>query len=113
MNVSALARTLGENKGFFQAAHGSAPDIAGQGIANPIGTILSGALMIGWLGERHRDNVLTETAARIERAVGTVIEDPTLILKYLGGNATSARITDAVCEALVRQGSTMSRSPGW
>ncbi|WP_226579039.1 isocitrate/isopropylmalate dehydrogenase family protein [Acuticoccus sediminis] len=91
---------VGDDNGFFQAAHGSAPDIAGRGIANPIGTILSGGLMLTWLGERHRDNALIDAGARIDRAVGKVIRDPGLLPGDLGGTATSAAITDAVCEAL-------------
>ncbi|MCF3934566.1 isocitrate/isopropylmalate dehydrogenase family protein [Acuticoccus sp. M5D2P5] len=99
MGMSPTAE-VGDHNGFFQAAHGSAPDIAGQGIANPIGTILSGGLMLTWLGERHRDNALIDAGARIDRAVGKVIENPNLLPGDLGGTATSAKITDAVCEAL-------------
>ncbi len=46
---------LGDGNGFFQAAHGSAPTIAGKGIANPYGTILSAAAMLSWLADRHDD----------------------------------------------------------
>ncbi|MCE7029467.1 isocitrate/isopropylmalate dehydrogenase family protein [Jiella avicenniae] len=96
MGMSPTAE-IGAQNGFFQAAHGSAPDIAGQGIANPLGTILAGAMMLEWLGKRHRDNVLMDAAARIDRAVGKVIEDPAMLPGDLGGRATSAAITEAVC----------------
>ena len=46
---------IGESHGFFQASHGSAPTIVGKDLANPHGTILSAALMLRWLGERHGD----------------------------------------------------------
>ncbi len=51
---------LGEDIGLFQAAHGSAPDIAGKNIANPVGTVLSGALMLEWLGTRNDNNTLLD-----------------------------------------------------
>jgi 3-isopropylmalate dehydrogenase len=57
---------VGDNHAVFQPSHGTAPDIAGKGIANPIATILSAAMMLEWLG-------LTESAAMINRAVETVM----------------------------------------
>lgn len=99
MGMSPTAE-LGDDNGFFQAAHGSAPDIAGQGIANPLGTILSGGLMLSWLAERHRDNVLADCARRIEVAVGEVLQVPDLLPGDLGGKATTDRITAAVLERL-------------
>ena len=53
---------LGDHHGLFQGAHGSAPDIAGQNIASPLATILSGAFMLRWLGDRHADTSLTNRA---------------------------------------------------
>jgi 3-isopropylmalate dehydrogenase len=91
---------LGETHGFFQAAHGSAPDIAGQNAANPIGTILSGALMLRWLGDRHRDPDATRAAERIDRAVETVLTSGETLTRDLGGRATTAEVTAAVCRAL-------------
>ncbi len=70
---------LGDNNGFFQAAHGSAPDIAGQNVANPIGTILSGAMMLKWLGDRKGDATLNESSQRIERAVDAVMRDGSVL----------------------------------
>jgi hypothetical protein len=51
----AASAELGEHHGLFQGAHGSAPDIAGQDLASPVATILSGALMLRWLADRHGD----------------------------------------------------------
>ena len=56
---------LGDNNGFFQAAHGSAPTIAGKDIANPFGTILSAASMLEWLAQRHGDDRLRASARQI------------------------------------------------
>lgn len=91
---------LGDHHGFFQAAHGSAPDIAGQGIANPVGTILAGSLMLSWLGERKADPSLTQTAERINRAVGAVLSGGKSLTRDLGGRATMAEMTQAVCAAI-------------
>ena len=94
------AAELGDHHGFFQASHGSAPDIMGQGIANPLGTILAGSLMLKWLGERTQDQNLNQTAARIEQAVGSVLASGKTLTRDLGGRATTAELTKAVCEAL-------------
>jgi 3-isopropylmalate dehydrogenase len=58
---------VGDTHGLFQGAHGSAPDIAGQNLASPVATILSGAMMLRWLGERHGDAAMEEAAVRVER----------------------------------------------
>lgn len=91
---------VGANHGFFQAAHGSAPDIAGQGVANPIGTILASVLMLDWLGERHGDEELVARARRIEAAVAKVLADGRVIPPDLGGEAGTAEVTRAVVAAL-------------
>ncbi len=94
------AAELGDHHGFFQASHGSAPDIMGQGIANPLGTILAGSLMLTWLSERKADPDLSRIAGRIERAVETVLSSGKILTRDLGGRATTAEMTRAVCEAL-------------
>jgi 3-isopropylmalate dehydrogenase len=91
---------LGDEHGFFQAAHGSAPDIAGQNLANPIGTILSGALMLRWLGDRHGNPEVTRAAERIDRAVETLLISGETLTRDLGGRATTTEVTAAVCKAL-------------
>src|SRR3712207_1846560 len=63
----------GERVAMAQAVHGSAPDIAGRGIANPIGMIASVALLLRWLGERRGEAELTAMAGRIEQAVAATI----------------------------------------
>lgn len=91
---------IGDTYGYFQAAHGSAPDIAGQGIANPTGTILSGALMLDWLSEKHGDSYLAETAKRIERVTETLLADGKILTRDLGGTANTRDVVDAICAAL-------------
>lgn len=68
-----------------QAQHGSAPDIAGQGIANPTSLILSAAMLLDWLGRRRADAALREAAARIEAAVETILADPARRTRDVGG----------------------------
>ena len=78
---------------MFEPVHGSAPDIAGRGIANPIGQIWSGAMMLEHLG--HAD-----AARAVERAIESVLADPAALTPDMGGNATTralgARIAAAV-----------------
>lgn len=99
MGLSASAE-LGEHHGLFQGAHGSAPDIAGQNAASPLATILSGALMLRWLGERHADAALLQAAGRVEQAVETVLRDGLAVPRDLGGSARCTEITAAVCRQL-------------
>ncbi|KAJ1914018.1 hypothetical protein H4219_004964 [Mycoemilia scoparia] len=86
-------------KGLYEPIHGSAPDIAGQGIANPVGTILSAALLLRYsLGMEPEANA-------IEQAVRKVLDDDELNgynvrTKDLGGDATTASVGDAVIKAL-------------
>ncbi len=77
---------------YYEPVHGSAPDIAGRGIANPIGAILSAAMLLNDAG-------LTEQAARIERAVYRTLEEQIYPLD-LGGSALTAQVTDAIIERL-------------
>ena len=78
---------------LFEPVHGSAPDIAGQGIANPIGQIWAGAMMLEHLGE-------TEAAAAIVQAIEDVLSERTLRTRDLGGNAGTEATGKAVAEAL-------------
>jgi tartrate dehydrogenase/decarboxylase/D-malate dehydrogenase len=73
--------------------HGSAPDIAGQGIANPIGQIWSGAMMLEHLGE-------VEAAGAIVHAIEDVLAEKTLRTRDLGGNADTQACGKAVTDAI-------------
>jgi 3-isopropylmalate dehydrogenase len=85
--------SLGEKKaGLYEPIHGSAPDIAGKSLANPLGTILSVAMLL-----RHSLQ-LNEEAAMVEAAVDAVLEHGELT-RDLGGNATTHAVTRAVLEA--------------
>jgi 3-isopropylmalate dehydrogenase len=81
-----------------QASHGSAPDIAGKGIANPAGMILSAAMLLAWLAGERKDPAVGEAGQAVERAVSTVLEKGPRT-RDLGGTASTAEFT----AALVRQ----------
>ncbi len=87
----APSANVGERYAIFEPVHGSAPDIAGQGIANPTATMLTAAMMLDHLG-------LTEEARRIEAAVDRVLGEGPLT-RDLGGDATTDQFTDAVLAA--------------
>ncbi|RTL72098.1 MAG: tartrate dehydrogenase [Hyphomicrobiales bacterium] len=79
---------------MFEPIHGSAFDIMGKGIANPVGTFWSCVMMLEHLGE-------AKAAARLMRAIERVTADPSLHTPDLGGKATTAQVTAAVCNALL------------
>jgi isocitrate/isopropylmalate dehydrogenase len=83
-----------------QAQHGSAPDIAGQGIANPTSLILSAAMLLAWRGQRDRNARLIAAAARIKSAVDTVLADPARRTRDLGGALGTADFAAAVSAAI-------------
>ena len=87
---------LGDTYGLFQPSHGTAPTIAGQGIANPVATILSVALMLEWL-----DHPETLRGARfITDAVTRVLANPDHRTTDLGGKTTTTQMGNLVCQAL-------------
>ena len=86
---------IGDRHGMFQPCHGSAPDIAGQGKANPIATILSGALMLDWLAQQHGNDALARAAERLERAVDTALESGKVVpIEFGGRDGTTAIAAD-------------------
>jgi 3-isopropylmalate dehydrogenase len=87
----------GDGPGLFEPVHGSAPDIAGQGIANPLAMFLSVALLL-----RHGLGLENEAAA-VESAVDRALEQG-LRTRDLGGSASTAEATDAVLANLERAG---------
>jgi 3-isopropylmalate dehydrogenase len=84
----------------FQPCHGSAPDIAGQGIANPTAMILSGAMMLEWLGERHGEPRAQRAGALIRRAVDAAFATGRLVTPEHGGAAGTRAVAAAVGAAM-------------
>ena len=85
--------SFGDNIGIFEAAHGTAPDLVGQNRANPVALILSGAMMLDYLGE-------TSAAARIRDAVTVVIREGRTLTPDLGGSARTTAMTNVIIDNL-------------
>lgn len=92
----------GDRHGMFQGSHGSAPQIAGQDLANPIACILSGARMFAWLGMRNADDGLLAVAKRVEAATESVLAEGRYVTPDVGGSASGSACTDAICAALAQ-----------
>ena len=90
----------GDDHAIAQAAHGSAPDIAGQGIANPPALMVSVAMLLEWLGAGHGRDDLSAAAAAFNAAVDAVLADPANHTPDLGGSAKTADIGRAVADAI-------------
>ncbi|MBC9732805.1 isocitrate/isopropylmalate dehydrogenase family protein [Nocardioides marmotae] len=92
---------IGLDHAVFQPCHGTAPDLAGRGLANPVAALLSGAMMLDWLGQRHANTAARRAAAAIEDAVAhacrTGVRTPDL-----GGRASTSAVSDAVASAALR-----------
>ncbi len=95
--VGGLGLAPGANLGWeyamFEPVHGSAPDIAGKGLANPTAMILSAAMMLRHLGEEA-------AAARVERAIASVLGNRSAVTREMGGTAGTADVTAAVVSAM-------------
>ena len=89
---------------LFEPVHGSAPDIAGQGIANPVGAILAAAMMLEWLGEPHAARIV-ERGVEVALAAGDRTRD-------LGGTLGTAAFTERVIACLSPEGAADRRSAG-
>ena len=94
---------IGDKHGVFQPSHGSAPDIAGQGKANPTAMFLSAAMMLEWLGERHGLSACIDAAALIEGAVDRIFAQKRVLPFEFGGKDGTAGITRAVIDALAEK----------
>jgi isocitrate dehydrogenase (NAD+) len=86
---------IGDDCAVFEAVHGSAPDIAGRGLANPLAVIMSGVMMLNHLGK-------TDVADRIKNAYDAVLatEDPNLRTPDIGGSGTTEAFTTAILERI-------------
>jgi 3-isopropylmalate dehydrogenase len=91
---------IGDEHAVFQPCHGTAPDIVGQGKANPTAMILSAAMMLEWLGDKHSLKSAHQAAALIEAAVSKAYVDRKLKPFELGGPDGTAAITKAVLDAM-------------
>ena len=85
----APAANIGSRTSMFEAVHGSAPDIAGKGLANPCALMLAAAMMLDHLDQ-------PEVAKRVRTALHSTLSDPASSTRDLGGSATTAQFTSSV-----------------
>jgi 3-isopropylmalate dehydrogenase len=90
----------GPRHAMAQAAHGSAPDVAGRGVANPVGMIESTSMLLRWLGGRRHDDALVAASTSIDRAIAQVLEQG-VQTPDLGGTAGTDDVTDAMVRAIL------------
>ena len=95
---------IGEEAAVFQPSHGTAPDIAGKGVANPVATILSAGMMLRWLGHRHRDRQALAAAERVDGAVEEVLADPKAGTPDIGGAMTTGELGREIAAAAAGAG---------
>ncbi len=91
---------IGLDHAVFQPCHGSAPDIAGRGVANPLAMILSAAMMLDWLGIRHDVAAMCTDGTRLREAVEDVIAGGNALTRDLGGRTDTEGAARAVANAL-------------
>ncbi|MBI2562096.1 MAG: hypothetical protein HYW08_06850 [candidate division NC10 bacterium] len=84
---------MGEEYAVFEAVHGSAPDIAGKGIANPLAITMSGGMMLKHLGEE-------KAAQALDEAIQAVLKQGRTVTRDLGGAATTREMADAIMDHL-------------
>ena len=91
---------IGEDNALFQPSHGTAPQIAGKNVANPLATILSAAMMLDWLGDTRNDSVCLDAAVALEAAVEKVIAEQQIRTPDMGGTASTTEVAGAVADAI-------------
>jgi isocitrate/isopropylmalate dehydrogenase len=90
---------IGDEDAVFEAVHGSAPDIAGKNLANPLALLMSGAMMLNHLGEKRQDPEAQRAAARIKNAYNKALEEGAKT-RDLGGQLGTSEFADAVIARL-------------
>ncbi len=96
----AAALNAGDNRAFAEATHGSAPDIAGRNIANPISLILSIGMLLEWMGEKRGDDRLKSAGRGIDKAVDTVLSVNKVRTPDIGGSSSTQRVGDTIAEKI-------------
>jgi 3-isopropylmalate dehydrogenase len=91
---------VGDRQAMAQATHGSAPDIAGRKLANPYAMIMSGQMLLAWLGRKHGEPKAITAAQRIETALEKVIAEARHLTRDLGGEASTPEMGDAIAAAV-------------
>ncbi len=92
--------SAGPQRAMAQATHGSAPDIAGKGIANPYAMIMSGQMLLQWLGRKHNVEAALRAADLMELATESVVKAGKVLTADMGGKASTREIGDAIAAAI-------------
>ncbi len=101
----AASINAGEAHCMAQAQHGSAPDIAGKDLANPLSLVLSAGMLLGWLGRRNRNPGFAAAESALEQAVDALVRDPATRTRDLGGALGTKTMTAALCARLEKASS--------
>jgi 3-isopropylmalate dehydrogenase len=96
----AASINAGEGHCMAQAQHGSAPDIAGKDLANPLSLVLSAGMLLGWLGRKNGNQSFLAAQSALERAVDALVQDPATRTRDLGGALGTKAVTAALCARL-------------
>ncbi len=87
---------IGEKHAMFQPSHGTAPQLAGKNVANPIAMVLSASMMLDWLADRFDDGLARSASVRIEQAVAKLLADGKTRTADLGGESSTTEVTHAL-----------------
>ena len=93
---------VGERQAMAQATHGSAPDIAGRNIANPYAMIVSGQMLLAFLGRRHNEPKATAAAGYMQAAIDKVVTEAKHLTQDLGGRSSTQDMGDAIAAATLQ-----------
>jgi 3-isopropylmalate dehydrogenase len=91
---------IGDKHAIFQPCHGTGPDIVGRGLANPTAMILSAAMMLDWLGEKHQIDACKDASKKLTRAIEAAFAPGDLVSTEIGGSAGTEVIVARVKKAL-------------
>jgi 3-isopropylmalate dehydrogenase len=90
---------IGDDFALFEPIHGTAPDIAGKGVANPTSMILASGLMLEWLGNKYSDTTCTKAAQSIKQALTDTLKTG-ILTRDLGGKVKTDAFGDAIAERI-------------
>jgi len=85
-----------------QATHGSAPDIAGRNIANPYAMIMSGQMLLAWLGRKRGEPKAIAAADKMQTALDRIVTEAKHVTRDIGGKASTQEMGDAIAAAVMR-----------
>jgi 3-isopropylmalate dehydrogenase len=94
---------IGDQHALFQPSHGTAPQLAGKNVANPLATILSAGMMLDWLGHTRDDAHCLAAGAAIENAVAALLAEGQVRTPDLGGKSSTTDVAKAVAQMIARE----------